>query len=238
MSEERKVESAQDLYDALNHEGSQMHAILAECERLRGAIGQIAVSRNGRIARLDSLPHAEVGEWVATILKSAALDDETTIEDVRFIEFVVEKRAARVDHLREQFAKIWRSLVDKNGKLEADATTHQRKLEELTNRLKEHALHNSDVRDAVWAITGGKCYYCDVELQRCPDEQIDRSRCFHIDHLVPKTAGGPDHLSNYVPACGRCNISKGAKSYVEFLAWRKAQQPSFVVIEGGAEAAG
>lgn len=85
----------------------------------------------------------------------------------------------------------------------------------LKDRMKEHALHNERVRDKVWAITDGKCFYCEVELVRTA-EGNDRSRLFHIDHIVPKASGGPDHISNYVPACERCNISKNAKSFVEF----------------------
>jgi len=36
------------------------------------------------------------------------------------------------------------------------------------------------------------------------------------DHLLALHAGGPDGAQNYVPLCGRCNSSKGAR---EFFSW-------------------
>ena len=105
----------------------------------------------------------------------------------------------------------------------------ERKLAEVTSRLKEHAINNIEVRDAVWQITGGKCFYCDWGLARMPEDLGEHYREFHVDHIVARANGGPDHMSNYVPACASCNISKGAKSFIEFT--RKRAQ--LTVIEGG-----
>jgi 5-methylcytosine-specific restriction endonuclease McrA len=41
-----------------------------------------------------------------------------------------------------------------------------------------------------------------------------------VDHLIPVKLGGTDDLANLVPACLRCNRSKGAKSTAE---WRRRQ---------------
>lgn len=41
-----------------------------------------------------------------------------------------------------------------------------------------------------------------------------------IDHLVPKSAGGPDHPSNYVHSCIYCNQLKGDMSLQDFLEFR------------------
>ena len=32
----------------------------------------------------------------------------------------------------------------------------------------------------------------------------------HVDHAVPSSKGGVDHLSNYQPLCTRCNTSKAS----------------------------
>ena len=44
----------------------------------------------------------------------------------------------------------------------------------------------------------GRCAYC---LER---------RFEHLEHFVPIDAGGGTTLENCVPACGKCNYSKGA----------------------------
>ena len=46
---------------------------------------------------------------------------------------------------------------------------------------------------------GSKCYYCGRKLT---------SRQCTIDHVVPRSKGGEDSLSNYVLACGPCNWEK------------------------------
>ena len=43
----------------------------------------------------------------------------------------------------------------------------------------------------------------------------------HVDHVVPSSKGGPDHLSNYQPLCSPCNTSKGNRSSADY---RSAEQ--------------
>ena len=50
------------------------------------------------------------------------------------------------------------------------------------------------------------CYYCGQEASQ-------------VDHVIPIASGGdPMSLDNLVPACKRCNLSKGKKSQGLFLA--------------------
>lgn len=46
----------------------------------------------------------------------------------------------------------------------------------------------------------------------------------HCDHIVPIAKGGADEASNVVPACARCNKSKGAKSLLVWLLTSKIAQ--------------
>ena len=42
----------------------------------------------------------------------------------------------------------------------------------------------------------GGCFYCGGKFE-------------HIDHIVPRSAGGSELLENLVPSCRRCNLRKG-----------------------------
>ena len=39
----------------------------------------------------------------------------------------------------------------------------------------------------------------------------------HVDHVIPRSQGGPDEPWNLVPACADCNLRKGTKPLHEFL---------------------
>ena len=50
-----------------------------------------------------------------------------------------------------------------------------------------------------------------------------------IDHLVPRLKGGPDDSNNLMPACRRCNSSKGSRDVVAWCA-AKGRSPSRAVL--------
>lgn len=50
-----------------------------------------------------------------------------------------------------------------------------------------------------------RCHYCGV-----------RSGNLHQEHKVPISKGGGYTKENIVPACPKCNLAKGTKSYKEF----------------------
>jgi 5-methylcytosine-specific restriction endonuclease McrA len=59
-------------------------------------------------------------------------------------------------------------------------------------------------RSDVFARWGGQCCYCNAPAE-------------HLDHVTPLSRGGRDVLSNVVPACADCNLSKGALTLAEWL---------------------
>lgn len=75
------------------------------------------------------------------------------------------------------------------------------------------------VRAAVLHKTGGRCYLCWREY--ITDEALARAvpRLYffqlQIDHIVPLSKGGPNAISNYMPACSRCNNLKSNLSMDE-----------------------
>lgn len=69
------------------------------------------------------------------------------------------------------------------------------------------------VREHVFKLTNGKCAYCDAELERGGNDDMS----FFVEHVVPRCAGGPDNLANYVPSCRPCNSSKNGSHVLEFI---------------------
>ena len=43
-----------------------------------------------------------------------------------------------------------------------------------------------------------------------------------VDHVIPQSKGGTDHLDNLQLLCAACNSMKGAQSQEEFIAKLKA----------------
>ena len=62
---------------------------------------------------------------------------------------------------------------------------------------------------------GGECAYCGRTMHK--GERLTR------DHLLPVSDGGETTQDNIVPACGRCNSSKGAREWREWF----MEQPLF-----------
>ena len=56
---------------------------------------------------------------------------------------------------------------------------------------------------------GGECAYCGATPRK--GQRLTR------DHLVPMSEGGATIQSNIVPACGKCNSSKGASEWREWF---------------------
>jgi len=57
----------------------------------------------------------------------------------------------------------------------------------------------------VKSIYGHRCVYCKRKLKRLT-----------MDHVIPLSRGGSHTKENVVPACSRCNSSKGANSAPQF----------------------
>lgn len=59
------------------------------------------------------------------------------------------------------------------------------------------------------SIHGNRCYVCGCELVQPVCGQQPASNWFTVDHVIPRSRGGPDSLENCRPACHRCNQDKG-----------------------------
>ncbi len=59
------------------------------------------------------------------------------------------------------------------------------------------------MRERVEQRAGHRCEYCRAPQEIC-------AYTFHIDHIVPRSKGGVNSLSNYALACFPCNNAKSA----------------------------
>jgi len=66
------------------------------------------------------------------------------------------------------------------------------------------------VKDTLYENQKGKC-------KGCENDYLIKD--MEIDHIVPKSIGGGDHMENYQLLCGNCNRTKGNRP-MEFLLMR------------------
>jgi 5-methylcytosine-specific restriction endonuclease McrA len=69
-------------------------------------------------------------------------------------------------------------------------------------------LRTRELRQAIHAREGGKCFYC---MRRTPS----RSHC--LDHVVPRAESGLNSYRNVVSCCMECNWQKRAHAAEDFL---------------------
>jgi hypothetical protein len=61
------------------------------------------------------------------------------------------------------------------------------------------------LRELVFARDGGRCQYCRLA-------QFGHGATFHIDHVQPRSRGGPTSAENLVLQCPNCSLRKADKT--------------------------
>lgn len=64
-------------------------------------------------------------------------------------------------------------------------------------------------RDYLFALHQGRCAYCHVQTEPARDGPARHPWHATIDHVIPRSKGGPNDRSNLVLACFACNQSRG-----------------------------
>ncbi len=62
-----------------------------------------------------------------------------------------------------------------------------------------------EVAAAVRERAAGRCQYCRLH-------QSLQGATFHIEHIIPRSKGGPDELANRALACPSCNLHKADRT--------------------------
>lgn len=74
--------------------------------------------------------------------------------------------------------------------------------------VKPHAGRLRSWRSKIWNAQNRRCLYCE-----CVIAFADST----LDHVVPKSKGGPWKKSNMVVACQPCNQKRGDMDFQEFM---------------------
>src|SRR4051794_29703830 len=61
----------------------------------------------------------------------------------------------------------------------------------------------ASLREEVTLRAGNRCEYCQLS-------QLGQEATFHIDHVIPRAAGGPTTADNLALACVSCSLRKWA----------------------------
>lgn len=66
-----------------------------------------------------------------------------------------------------------------------------------------------------------KCVYCGVELAlKTYGDRSLRVAC--IDHMLPRSRGGSDLITNLTCCCRRCNTQKSDRTPEEYEQWKRS----------------
>lgn len=223
--------------DAKNVEGEIFHVVakafeiaddltkqhdLAESMRVDLAVD--AVRRNTDTVQAMS---AESAQKIGALLTTFALQD-------RRHSMAADEIGAGAFHAAEQIKAMAMEFAQHFATMKSRARHAEYVLSTSKDRFKEHSINNGRVRKEVLNSTGGACFYCETQVwdaNTSPDGG-DPATMFHVDHIVARVHGGPDHISNFVPACAKCNSSKGDRPFVQFVRRRNVK---LRVVNGGPE---
>lgn len=146
-------------------------------------------------------------------LKAIAVNPDSTNANL-------ERIADEVKGLVEWASELQVSTVlnaERNEQTACDLIAEQQALDrDFMQRFAAAAAHDKskpEVRQQVWAMTEGKCAYCEIDL----DLSGTTATAFVVEHVVPVSSGGPDNIANYVPACVSCNASKRDGHVLTFI---------------------
>ena len=178
-----------------------------------------------------SMQHIYQPVMLIELLKNQGNSSEETIARV-----ILNRDPTQVDYYIDKVRNMVGKVLRDNGITERDKEVHslkdfqqltQDEIEELINLCRDKLIEFEDKRgDKIWehratdreAISGSiryevlkrasrRCENCGVSVDERP---ID------VDHIVPRSVGGANDISNYQALCYLCNTNKGNRDQTNF----------------------
>jgi hypothetical protein len=75
----------------------------------------------------------------------------------------------------------------------------------------------------IYRRTSGYCHLCHSKLSLKNYGRPGERGAWHVEHSVPRSKGGTDHLNNLFPACVTCNSEKSNRTTRTARGWNGKQ---------------
>ena len=85
---------------------------------------------------------------------------------------------------------------------------HRRDIPRRSDLGKVRRYNSAENREKLYGAQGGYCLGCRAHFQ---------ARHMTVDHIIPRSKGGTDHLSNLQLLCAACNSLKGDRPQAELI---------------------
>jgi len=71
----------------------------------------------------------------------------------------------------------------------------------------------------IYHRTSGYCHLCHSKLALINYGRVGKRGAWHVEHSVPRSKGGADHLNNLFAACIDCNLNKSNRTTKTARGW-------------------
>lgn len=77
-------------------------------------------------------------------------------------------------------------------------------------------MYTNEELNKIYDKNDGHCWHCNKKLSFINYGKLGEKGAWEVDHSIPLSRGGTDHLNNLVPACIKCNRTKSNLTSKEF----------------------